>query len=93
MPIPFRPPVKGLAQGGDVHGQVHFLDECVGPHLVQQIILAHQMPAAVNENDEDIEGLRSERDRLSAAQQQALLGCQNEVAELKNPVFACIARA
>ena len=46
------------------------------------------MAAAVNENDKNIEGLRGERNGLAAAQQQALLGYQNEVAELKDPTFA-----
>jgi hypothetical protein len=45
------------------------------------------MPTAVDENDEDVEGLWGERDRLSAAEQQPLPGCQNEVAKFKNPVF------
>jgi hypothetical protein len=45
------------------------------------------MPTAADEKDEDVKGLWSEWDRLSAAQQQALLGYQNEVAKLKNPVF------
>ena len=66
---PLPPPTKRLAQVRDVHGQVHFLDECVRPHLAHQIILARQMPVAADENDEDIEGLWSKRNRFSPAQQ------------------------
>ena len=31
--VPIASLVQGLPQGGDVHAQVHFFDECVGPYL------------------------------------------------------------
>src|ERR1700729_4093914 len=84
----------GLAESGNVHGQVYFLDNGAGPHRTEQIVFADQMPAAANESDEQIERLGGQRDRFSMAQQEALLGSQNEVIKLENLTsVARIARA
>ena len=55
--VAIAPSVQSLAQGGDVDGEVHFLDERVRPHFAQQIIFRDQMPGAANQHNEEIEGL------------------------------------
>jgi hypothetical protein len=44
------------------------------------------MAAVTNKHDEEVEGFGGQRNRFTAAEQQALLGRQNEVAKLENLV-------
>jgi hypothetical protein len=57
------------------------LDERAGPHLFEQLVLCHQMTGVADKDDQQIERLGGQSDRLAAPQQQTLLGNQDEVAE------------
>src|SRR6266705_160352 len=52
-----------LAQGGDVHGQVHLFHDYAGPDFFQQRVLAHQPAVVAHQRNEQVEGLGRERDR------------------------------
>jgi hypothetical protein len=57
------------------------LDERAGPHLFEQLVLCHQMTGVADKDDQQIERLGGQSDRLAAPQQQTLLGNQDKVAE------------
>ena len=44
--------LEGLSQSRDVNGQIAFLDYCVRPHEVEQIVLQDQMSCVANKNGE-----------------------------------------
>ncbi len=72
-----------LAQRGDLHRQVAFLDHKVGPDDVEQFVLGHQAPRTLGQCDQQIEGLGSHRGRPAIDQQPALDRNQLEAPEGK----------
>src|SRR4051794_33865012 len=75
-------PRQNLSQSRDVHGQVHFFDRCAGPHLPEQVVLAHQMSAVSNKMHQQVECLRRDGYRLAATQQQTFPGGEPEISKL-----------
>jgi hypothetical protein len=71
-----------LPQHEHVPTEVPLLDERVGPHGFQEIVLGDDRLAVPDQNEEDLESLGRERNRFLAAQQQLLVRIDPEPAEL-----------
>jgi hypothetical protein len=73
---------EGLAQGVDHYADVAFLDKKPRPDGLDQLALLHQMAAALNQEQQDIEGPGSESYSVSIAQQLPFDRVQPKRAEL-----------
>ena len=62
--------------------EVRFLDEGVAPDLLQQTVFFDQVSGAFHQDAQEIEDLRSQRNRLAATSQTVLVEVQTEPAEL-----------
>ena len=75
-----------LAQQRDVLREVVLFDEGVGPEPADDLVLLDDVPAALDEEEEGVEGLGRERDGLAGAEQAALRHLQTKRAEfVKKP--------
>ena len=61
--------------------QVVLLDRHARPHAIHERTLGQQGAVGLDERQQDLDGAAAERDRLPAAQQQALAPAQDETAE------------
>ncbi len=77
-----RPLPQRFAQRGDVLRQIGLGDEGVRPDRLDQIVFLHHLPAPLQQDQEDREGLWRERDLLVAAQQAAADRVHPEATEL-----------
>jgi hypothetical protein len=73
-----------LAQGGDVHAEVHLFDHHVGPDRAEQFVLGQQMTSLADQRDQQIKRLARQRERLAVAKQQTFAGHQQEVAKAES---------
>src|SRR5215475_14204592 len=72
---------KRLPQTLNVESQVCFFNECVGPQAPHQLVL-FQYPAAVNNQDQQrLESLRGNRQRVALAKQNPLINIKSEFSE------------
>jgi hypothetical protein len=70
-----------LANHENGDGQIALFDVTVGPDLFDQFVFLKQATAILNEGQEQIKRLGSERDRAPVAQQQAFRQVDRERAE------------
>jgi len=52
---------KRFAQGRDIHGEVHFLDESIWPYFFQELIFREQPPLIAHQAYEGVKNLRRKR--------------------------------
>ncbi|HZT54731.1 MAG TPA: hypothetical protein VFA35_00785, partial [Burkholderiaceae bacterium] len=67
-----------LAQGGDLHLQVVFLDDEARPRQIEELLLGDQLAGAFGERHEHVERACADRDRSAADNEAALHGLQHE---------------
>ena len=72
-----------LAQQGNVAREPAFLHHGVPPHQSQQVILGDDVSPMLDERKQRVQDLGSERDGLTAAEQQPLAGVEQERPELE----------
>ncbi len=73
VPVPQRAP-----HGGDVHGQIGFFHDDVGPDALHQGVFGHEMSALLDQHHEQVEGLRGQGYWRTVAGQAALGGVDLE---------------
>ena len=76
--------VERLAQRGDRHAQVAFLDRCVRPDPAHQLLLRHHVAAVLDEGTQEVESLGRESHELAAPPQHGLRGIEAKGAELED---------
>jgi hypothetical protein len=77
-----RAGAERLAQRGDLHLQVVLLDDDVGPHLGDQVVLGDELAGARDQRAQHVERAAAQRDGPSVrAEKLALRGAEVEVAE------------
>jgi hypothetical protein len=69
-------------QDKNILREIGFFDEGVGPDGLHQLIFEDDLLAVTNENQQGVEGLQLQRNRLVIAQEEALFGIQPKRAEL-----------
>jgi hypothetical protein len=62
-------PAESLAQLGDLYLEVPFRHGDAGPNPVQELVFCHQRPIGLEQDQEKIEGARSQPDRRSVGEQ------------------------
>src|SRR5688572_6686115 len=71
-----------FAEGGDLDGEVAFVDKCVRPDRPQDFFLCQETASVRDQDQENVERFRRQRNRAPLASEQALLGMEREGAEL-----------
>src|SRR6185312_7327745 len=74
-----------LAQHEDVPGEVALLDKRVGPDGFHQVVFADGFVLVLHEDEQDLEGLPGERDRLAIAEQNLAFRIEAKGAEVIEP--------
>ena len=74
---------EGLAQHGDVVGEVVLFDEGIRPDGPQKFFSFQESATALNKQEKCVKSLGWERDRLPLAKEQMVGGVQLERAELE----------
>ena len=68
----------------DVGGEITLFDEGIGPHGLHQVVLGHQFPAFLDQNQEHFHRLRCQRHGFIALEKKARFPIQAELAEFVN---------
>ena len=74
---------EGLAEDGHVDAEVRLLDERVGPHAPQELLLRHDLARLAGERGEEIHGLRGDVEQGLPAPHQAPPAVEPEGAEFE----------
>jgi hypothetical protein len=77
-----RARTQQLAQRPDLHLQVAFLDDALGPDEFEQLVLRHQLAGALDQRQQQVEGARRDVDVLAVQAQHTCTGQQFEALEL-----------
>jgi hypothetical protein len=72
-------------KGRHLAGEIVFLDCCVRPHARQQVVLRDESVAIFQQDDEDVEGLRRDCDRLTLAPEPSPQQVRDELTERHRP--------
>src|SRR5689334_20055729 len=70
-----------LAQRGDVYRQVRLCHETVRPDFPFQFIFCYKLAIPFNQSQQNVKGLRCERNGLACTQQGVIRGVQAEAVE------------
>src|SRR5437588_10715473 len=76
---------KRFAQSGDVACEVVFLHYRVRPNEFHQLVLLHNSAAVPNQDQQDVESLGSQWNRLAVAHQQSPTDIDSENVEIVKP--------
>ena len=73
---------KGAAKHRDVLVDIPFFNKLLRPYRTHEIFLFHQMTVVFDQDQEDVEYLGSQRNRLTVTQQRLFRGVKPKRAEL-----------
>jgi hypothetical protein len=79
---------ESLADGVDVKSKIPFFDERVRPDRLEQVLLADDIAATVQEGKQEVGGLRGQRNELSLTRQPPIPHIETERPELQKPQVA-----
>ena len=65
-------------------GQDAFLDDRIGPHVREELVLGDETPGVSDQHDQDVVGFRREPNDLSSMTEPPLGGLQRELAKMKD---------
>src|SRR5215831_19610233 len=65
-----------LAQRGDVYREVRLCHETVGPDFPLQFIFCYKLAISFNQSQQNVKGLRCERNGLACTQQRVIRGVE-----------------
>src|SRR5712671_7526573 len=83
---------KSLAQRGDLNLQILLRDNDAWPHTTQELVFGDQRSVSLQQDQEEIEGARSQLYRHAVGDQLALAQQHAETAECERRVGCCRAR-
>ena len=78
--------VQVAAQRGDVHAQRGLLDHRAGPDLRNQLVLAHHLAGALDQQHQDVQRATAQRHRAAVLAQDPLRGANLEASEGQYPM-------